>query len=62
MAWFKKFLIRMAVSQLDQLKPVISAKVREAQFKLNGIPPDEFAATLVNEIEEAILKKCGIES
>jgi hypothetical protein len=60
MSWFKKFLIKMAVGQLDQLKPVIEAKVKKAQEKLNSIPPHEFAEQLVNDLEDAILEKAGI--
>lgn len=60
MGWLKKMLIKMAVKQLDGLKPIIAAKVKQAQAELNNISPEGFASELVDEIEDAILTKVGI--
>lgn len=60
MNWFKKFLIKMAVKQLDGLKPVIMMQVVKAQMAMASIPPEQFADNLVNDLETAIFDKIGI--
>jgi len=62
MGWFKKWLIRLVLGEIDnQLTPLIAQKVRDAQKTLNSIPPDEFAKQLVSDIEDAVFNYMGIQ-
>ena len=50
-AWLKRLALGSAINELDQLEPIFAAKIREAQQKLNSIPPDQFAKELVDEVQ-----------
>lgn len=58
--WLKKMLLREGILELNALKPFIANKIIDAQAKLNSVPPQEFADTLVTEIQVTICNKVGI--
>jgi len=59
--WLKKIGLKMAIRELDGLEPVIASKLKEAQKKLGEIPPEQFAVTLVDEIQTWLCVKFGID-
>lgn len=58
--WLLKFLLKEGIKEMDQLKPLIVAKIVQAQTSLSAIPPEQFADTLITEIQVAICNKVGI--
>lgn len=59
--WIKKVGAREAIKRLDQAEPVIAAKLREAQARLQSIPPDQFAKELVDEIQLKLCEHLGVD-
>lgn len=59
--WLKKFGLKYAIREMDVLEPMIAEKLKEAQSKLGSIPPDQFAKTLVDDIQIKLCKQFEID-
>lgn len=60
-AWIKKLALGTAIRELDQLEPIFTAKIIEAQKTLGAIPADQFSKVLVDDIQRFICNKTGID-
>ena len=49
--WIKAIGLSRAIKEMDNLEPLFATKIKEAQEKLNQVPPDQFAKTLVDEVQ-----------
>lgn len=60
-AWFKRIGAKMLIKELDQLTPIIAAKMKEAQTKFGQIPSEEFSKELVTEMQIKLCDICGVK-
>lgn len=60
-AWLKKLALGNVIRSMDELEPIFSEKIVEAQQKLGSIPPNEFAKTLVDEIQTKLCDLVGLD-
>jgi hypothetical protein len=59
--WLKKLGAKKLIKSLDELEPYLAEKIREAQQKLNNVPPNEFAKGLVDDIQRQLCAKFGVD-
>lgn len=59
--WIKVYGAKKLILEMDSLEPLLALKLREAQEKFGKIPPEEFAKTLVDEIQVRMCQVVNVD-
>ncbi len=59
--WIKRIGAKQLIREMDALEPIIAVKLREAQEKFGSIPPEQFAKTLVDDVQLKLCLKLGVD-